>query len=103
MHAAAGFPVKYTWLKEIKNRNFESWPGLTYNNADKYCTHSVETLKGRMVQSSQGVRSTKKKKHQTQNKQKKPTQGTLQKQSEAEDILPQQKKTRTTHMGSTYQ
>ena len=33
MHAAAGFPVKSTWLKVIKNGNFESWPGLTYNNA----------------------------------------------------------------------
>ena len=29
MHAAAGFPVKYIWLKAIKKVNFESWPGLT--------------------------------------------------------------------------
>ena len=29
MHAAAGFPVKSTWLKAIKNGNFESWPELT--------------------------------------------------------------------------
>ena len=33
MHAAAGFPVKYTWLKAIKKGNFETWPGLTYSNA----------------------------------------------------------------------
>ena len=35
MHAAAGFPVKYTWLKAIKKGNFESWPVLTYTNAAK--------------------------------------------------------------------
>ena len=34
MHAAAGFTVKSTWLKAIKNGNFESWPGLTYKNAE---------------------------------------------------------------------
>ena len=74
MHAAAGFPAKYIWIKANKNGKFESWPGLTYNNAAKYFPHSVETL----VQSSQGVRSTKKKKHQTHNNQKKTTQGTIQ-------------------------
>ena len=29
-HAAAGFPVRDTWLKAIKSGNFDSWPGLTY-------------------------------------------------------------------------
>ena len=79
MRAASGFPVKSTWLKAIKKGNFESWPGLTYNNADKYCPHSVETLKVHMVQSSQRVRSTKKNKHQANNNKKKPIQGTLEK------------------------
>ena len=37
MHAAAGFPVKSTWLKAIKHGNCNSWPRLTYNNAAKYC------------------------------------------------------------------
>ena len=59
MHAAAGFPVRSTWLKAIKNRNFNSWLELTYNNAEKYCPQSMETIKGHMVQSSQGVRFTK--------------------------------------------
>ena len=86
IHAVAGFPVKSTWLKSIKKWDFDSWPGLTYTNADKYCPHSVMTIKGHMVQSSQGVRSTKKNKHQSNNNQNKPTQGTLQKQSEAENI-----------------
>ena len=91
MNAAAGFKVKYTWLKAIKSGNFESWTGLTYINAAKYIPHSMETLKGHMVQSSLEVRSTKKKKHQTHKNQKKQTQGTIQKQSEAEDITPHQK------------
>ena len=59
MHAAAGFPVKYTWLRAIKHGNFKTWPGLTYNNSEKYCPQSVETIKGLVVQSSQGVRYTK--------------------------------------------
>ena len=67
MHAAAIFPVKSSWLKVIKNGNFDSWPVLTYNNTAQYCPHSVETLKGHMVQSSQGVRSTKKNKYQKHN------------------------------------
>ena len=75
MHTAAGFPVKSTCLKAIKKGSFESWPGLTYTNAAKYCPHSVETLKGHMVQSSQGVRYTKKNKHQAKNN--KPIQVTL--------------------------
>ena len=58
-HAAAGFPVRATWLQAIKAGNYESWPGLTYNNAARYCPSADETIKGHMVQSRQGVRSTK--------------------------------------------
>ena len=35
-HAAAGYPVRDTWLKAVKGGNYESWPGLTYNNATRY-------------------------------------------------------------------
>ena len=66
MHVAAGFPVKSTWLKAINKGNFTTWPGLTYSNEAKYCPQSVENLKGHMVQSSQGVRSTKKENHKNQ-------------------------------------
>ena len=59
MHAAAGFPVRSTWIKATKNGNFNSWPGLTYNNAAKYYPQSMETIKGHTVQSSQGLRPTK--------------------------------------------
>ena len=81
IHAAAVFPVKSTCLKAIKNGNFESWPVLTYNNAEKYCPHSVDTLIGHMVQSSQGVRSIKRTKHQKHNNQNKTPQGKIQQQS----------------------
>ena len=86
MHAEGGFPVKSTWIKAIKNGNYESWTGLTYNNAAKYCPHSVETLKFHMVQSSQGVRSTNNKKNQKHNNQKKTSQGKIQQQSNTADI-----------------
>ena len=36
LHAAAGYPVRSTWLNYIKAGNYESWPGLTYNNASRY-------------------------------------------------------------------
>ena len=44
-----------------------------------------------MVQSSQGVRFTNKTKHQARNNKKGPNQGTLEKQSEEENILPPHK------------
>ena len=91
MHAAAGFPVKSTRLKTIKHGNYNSWPGLTYNNAAKYYPQSVETIKGHMVQSSKGVISTKNTKHQKHNNQNKTSQETIQQQPDTADILPQQK------------
>lgn len=62
LHAAAGFPVRDTWLSAIKAGNYDSWPGLTYNNAARYCPSADETLKGHFVQQRQGLRSTKKEK-----------------------------------------
>ena len=59
LHAAAGFPVKDTWLRAIKAGNYATWPGLTYSNAAKYCPDAAETILGHMVQTRQGVRSTK--------------------------------------------
>ena len=59
LHATAGFPVKSTWLGAIKAGNYATWPGLTYANASKYCPLSVESVKGHLTQSRQGVRSTK--------------------------------------------
>ncbi|KAL7502269.1 hypothetical protein ACHAXN_000895 [Cyclotella atomus] len=45
LHAAAGFPVRSTWLAAIKAGNYASWPGLTYANVP--------------VQLRQGIRSTR--------------------------------------------
>ena len=88
MHAAAGFPVKYTWLRAIKKGNLATWPRLTYSNAAKYFPHAVETIKGHMVQYSQGVRSTKKKTHPSRGIKKEPAKATQEKEDEREDIPP---------------
>ena len=32
-HAAAGFPVRATWLKAINMGNDRTWPGITLDNA----------------------------------------------------------------------
>ena len=58
LHAAAGFPVKSTWLAAIKAGNFSTWPGLTYANASRYCPNCEETSKGHLTQAKQGIRST---------------------------------------------
>ena len=58
-HADSGYPVRDTWPKAIKAGNYDSWPGLTYINATKYCPSSDETIKGHMVHTRQGVWSTK--------------------------------------------
>ena len=93
MHAAAGFPVQSTWLKAIKNGNFKSWPGLTYNNAEKYCPQSMETIKGHMIQSSQGVRPTKKMDRNVHKNQI----GKSQQQSNTDDSIPNQKHKKFTY------
>ena len=59
LHAAAGFPVKSTWLAAIKAGNYASWSGLTYANASKYYPVPIETLQGHLKQTRMGVRSTK--------------------------------------------
>ena len=61
-HAAAGYPVRDTWLKAIKAGNYDYWPGLTYINSTKYCPSVDETIKGHMVHTLQGVLSTNPKK-----------------------------------------
>ena len=58
-HAAAGYPVKDTWLKAIKAGTYSSSPGLTLQNATKYCPVPIATLKGHMVQTRQIICSTK--------------------------------------------
>ena len=58
-HACLGFPVKQTWLDAIKAGNCDTFEGLTYSNAAKYCPGSDETIMGHLAQQRQNVRSTK--------------------------------------------
>ena len=57
-HASAGFPVRFTWIDAIKAGNYALWPGLTINNARRYCPSANETILGHLVQGRQGVCST---------------------------------------------
>ena len=58
-HAAAGYPVRSTWLTAISAGNYSSWPWLTLTNATKYCPSATATIMGHLVQKRQGVWSTK--------------------------------------------
>ena len=58
LHAAAGYPVKSTWLDAIKRGAYATWPGLTYTLAARHCPDSDETLNGHMAQPRQNIRST---------------------------------------------
>jgi hypothetical protein len=60
LHAAAGFPVKDTWIKAIKNGNYNTWPGITPEIVSKHFPESVETQKGHLKKQRQNVRSTRK-------------------------------------------
>jgi hypothetical protein len=60
LHVAAGFPVKKTWLKVIRQGNYNSWPLINITNVAHYFLKSEETQKGHMCSQQQGVRSTKK-------------------------------------------
>jgi hypothetical protein len=58
-HACLGFPVKQTWLEAIKAGNCNSFDGLTYSNAARYCRDANETIMGHLAQQRQNVWSTK--------------------------------------------
>ena len=59
LHAAAGFPVKETWLTAIEAGNYITWPGLTPAAVRKHFPDSDEMQKGHMKKQRQGVRSTR--------------------------------------------
>jgi hypothetical protein len=54
-HAAAGFPTKPSWLKAIKNKQYASWLGLTWQAANKHYPESKETLKGHGRKTKNGL------------------------------------------------
>ncbi len=58
-HACLGFPVKQTWLDAIKAGNCDTFEGLIYSNAAKYCPDADKTIMDHLPQLHQNVRSTK--------------------------------------------
>jgi hypothetical protein len=58
-HACLGFPVKQTWLDTIKAGNCDTFDGLTYSNAARYCPDADKTIMGHLAQQRQNVWSTK--------------------------------------------
>jgi hypothetical protein len=58
-YACLGFPVKQTWLNTIKAGNCDTFEGLTYSNAAKYCPDADEMIMGHLAKQRQNVRSTK--------------------------------------------
>ena len=88
MHAAVGSPVNSTWLRAIKKEKFETWTELKYSNSAKYCPCAVETIKDHMVQSLQGVRSTKKNAPPPRDLKKETSKSTLSEEDEREYISP---------------
>jgi hypothetical protein len=58
-YACLGFPVKQTWLDAIKAGNCDTFEGLTYSNAARYCPDADVTIMGHLAQQGQNVCSTK--------------------------------------------
>jgi hypothetical protein len=54
-HAAAGFPMKETWLKAIKAGNYLTWPGVTAKTVNRHFPKSEETTQGHMKKQRQNV------------------------------------------------
>ena len=54
-HAAAGFPVKESFIKAVRNGNYATWPKLTITLINKYMPDSDETAKGHLKGQRQGI------------------------------------------------
>ena len=75
MHAAAGLPVKETWIRAVRDGNYITWPGLSVKSIRKYYPDDAEeTLKGHMRGQRQGFRSTKERREKEPNEDKTPKQ-----------------------------
>ncbi|KAL7525440.1 hypothetical protein ACHAWF_004304, partial [Thalassiosira exigua] len=59
-HAAAGFPVKSTWINAVRAGNYSTWQGLTVDTIRKYYPETDATQEGHMHGRRQGIKSTKK-------------------------------------------
>ena len=59
MHAVCGYPVKSTWIKEIKAVNFTGWQMLNKRNVAKYYPGTTKAPKGDFNKTRKNLRSTK--------------------------------------------
>ena len=57
-HAAMFSPAKATFIKAIRNGNFQSWPGLTTRMVAKFLTPTIATHFGHLNQERQNLQST---------------------------------------------
>ncbi len=55
LHAAAGFPVKDTWIKAIKAGKFNTWPTITPSMVQQHFPESDKTQKGHTKKQCQRV------------------------------------------------
>jgi hypothetical protein len=58
-HACLGFLVKQMWVDAIIASNCNTFDGLTYSNAARFCPDTDETIIGHLAQQYQNVWSTK--------------------------------------------
>ena len=68
-HAAAGFPIKATWLRAIKRGYYIGWPGLTAERVQTHLQPKIETALGHMHKVRQGVKTTQTNNQEGSNKQ----------------------------------
>jgi len=58
-HAAAGFPIKESFIKAVRNGNYATWSKLTVTLINKYMPDSDEMAKSHLKGQRQGIRLTK--------------------------------------------
>ena len=59
LHPTCFSPVKLTFIKAVKNRNFATWPGLTAKLIAVHLPKSRVTIFGNLDQTQKNNRSTK--------------------------------------------
>ena len=81
LHAACFSPVPSTWIKAIKNNNFQTWPALTETLVKNHLPISTATVQGHLHKQKQNLQSTKLSNNST------PTESEYQ---EEQDVFPPQ-------------
>jgi hypothetical protein len=59
LHACCFSPVQYTWIKDIEDGQFVTWPSLMVDNVHKYLLKYDTMVKCHVNQIRQHIRSTK--------------------------------------------